>query len=236
MRPLLIIVFLINIGIATGQNFSYPAVKNEGMTFTDFIPVGWTIKDSVSGDLNNDKNNDLVIVLQLNDSIKLIKQEGNYTDTVTTQPRILLILFRNLPANKFILAEQSNSFILNHDNPTIEDPYQSIKINQGILQIDFQLFSNMGSWSVTSTSYKFQYQDKDFVLIGADNNSFNRSTNDYENYSYNFLTNKWSLTKGNDNSNRKPKTKRHSLDLKKLKTLKTFKQPYTWEVTKDIYL
>lgn len=236
MKHLLTLLFLLNFALLFGQTFSYPKIKNEGISIKDFIPKGWTIRDSVSGDLNNDKNNDWVIVLQLKDSVTLVKHDGNYTDTVLTQPRMLLILFHDTSSEKFLLTEQSNSFILNHDNSNMSDPYQSIKIEKGILQISFQLFYNMGSWLITNTSYKFRYQDNNFVLIGADNNSFHRARNDYENYSYNFLTKKWSLTKGSEESEEKPTIDWHSLDLKELKTFKTFKEPYTWEVTKDVYL
>jgi hypothetical protein len=74
-----------------------------------------------------------------------------------------------------------------------------------------------------------------FVLIGADNSSFHRATHDYENYSYNFLTKKRTLTKGNDN-NGKEKTTWKTVKISTLKTLKTFAEPFTWEVEKDIYL
>ena len=94
----------------------------------------------------------------------------------------------------------------------------------------------MGSWFVTNTSYKFYYKNNEFVLIGADNNSFHRGTHDFEDYSYNFLNKRWSYTKGNRNSEQKPQVEWHTLELKELKTLKTFRKPYTWEVTKDNYL
>lgn len=236
MKHLLTLLLLLSIGFASGQNFQYPKVIKEGKTSSDFIPDGWMLRDSVSGDLNKDKHKDMVIVLQHKDSITLISQDGSFADTVRTQPRILLILFRDTMNNKFVLIEQSNSFILNHDNPMMDDPYQSVKISKGILEIDFQLFYNMGSWITTTTSYKFRYQNNDFELIGADNNMFNRASMNYEDYSYNFLTKKWSYTKGEDDSKQKPKIEWNTIDLKELKTLKTLISPYLWEVTKDIYL
>jgi len=117
----------------------------------------------------------------------------------------------------------------------MEDPYQSMKIEKGVLYIDFQLFYGVGSWVITSTTYLFRYQDKDFVLIGAENKSFDRASQNYEDYSFNFLTKKWSLTSGNDGTKQKPKTDWYTLDLKELKTLTTLKQPYRWEVIKDVF-
>jgi len=237
MKPLLTLLLILSLGIASGQNFQYPDLIKEEKNTSDFVPNGWMLRDSVSGDLNNDKHKDLVIVLQHNDSVTLINQMiGDDNDTVKTQPRILLILFRDTVNNTFIVAEQSNTFIMDHDNPMMEDPYQSVKIRKGVLDIEFEMFYNMGSWEVTNTTYKFRYQNRNFVLIGAENYIYNRGSMDYIDYSFNFLTKKWSLTTGGDDSKQKPKTEWNTLDLKELKTLKTLISPYLWEVAPDVYL
>jgi hypothetical protein len=117
----------------------------------------------------------------------------------------------------------------------MEDPYQSLSINKGVLEITFNIFHNIGSWFVTDAIYKFRYLQGQFVLIGADKHSFHRATHDYEKYSYNFLTRKRSLTKGNDNNGTaKPSLK--AIKISSLKTLKTFVEPFTWEVEKGIFL
>ena len=54
----------------------------------------------------------------------------------------------------------------------MNDPYQEMAIKNGVLEIKFHLFYNMGSWYVTNSAYKFRYQQHQFVLIGADNFSF----------------------------------------------------------------
>lgn len=215
-----------------GQHFSYPTIKMGGERISDFVPTDWIILDSIKGDLNKDYIDDVVIILQYRDSVTLVNTEG---DTTQTQPRILLILFKNTVTNSFELTDQSNSFILKHDNSAMEDPYQSLAINKGVLEITFNVFYNMGSWYVTNATYKFRYEQGQFVLIGADNSSFHRATHDYENYSYNFLTKKRALTKGNDN-NGKEKTTWKTVKISTLKTLKTFAEPFSWEVEKDIFL
>ena len=199
---------------------------------SDFIPTGWKILDSVKDDLNKDYIDDAAIILQHRDSVTIVNADG---DTTLTQPRILLILFKNTVSNKFELTEQSNTFILKHDNPAMDDPYQGLAINKGVLEISFNLFYNMGSWYITNAIYKFRYQEEQFVLIGVDNSSFHRATHDYENFSYNFLTKKRTLTKGNDNDG-KEKTTWKALKIVTLKTLKTFTEPFSWEVEKDVYL
>ena len=110
----------------------------------------------------------------------------------------MLLLFRNRANNKLSVIEQSNSFILKHDNSIMDDPYQGIAIDKGVLNIDFHLFYSMGSWYSTSSTYKFRYEGKGFILIGADLSTIHRGTLDYDDYSYNFLTKKKSYIKGNE--------------------------------------
>ena len=232
MRHFLTLILTVFFGVSYGQNFSYPFIKATGKSILDFVPTGWTVLDSAYGDLNKDSIKDAAIVIQYRDSISLV---NGFEDTVLTQPRMLLILFKKPTDNSYALIEQSNSFILKHENSAMDDPYQQLAIKNGILEIKFHLFYNMGSWYVTTAVYKFRYQQGQLVLIGADNSSFHRATHDFEDYSYNFLTKKRVLTKGNDTKGMKKSTLK-SLNISDLKTLKTFSEPFTWEVETDLYL
>ncbi len=239
MRPLLTIIFLLRVGLVSGQDFSYPIVKSTGQNISDFIPIGWTLLDSAKGDLNNDKLNDFAIVLEHIDSVTFIKHEASfapeYNDTIITQPRILVIGFYSAKTNRYNLIEQNNSFILPHDNPIMDDPFLNISIANKVLQIDFRIWMSMGSWEMSTNYYKFRYQNKQFQLIGADYNSANRGSGDTEDRSYNFLTKKVKIAIGNF-SNDKQDVKWRTFNLKEVKTLSTFTQPFTWEIEKDFYL
>jgi len=232
MRSILTLVLLFISAFLLGQDFSYPSIITNGQQLKDFIPAGWTILDSATGELNKDNLQDAAIILQHKDSIAMIK---DVEDTVITQPRILIILFKNRADNSFELVQQSNSFILMHDSPTMDDPFDELNIYAGILEIKFHLFYNIGSWYSSTASYKFRYQKGEFVLIGADSFSIHRATLDFEEYSYNFLAKKRSQTKGNDNTGKK-KTVWKALDISPLKTLKTFTEPFTWAVEPGNFL
>ena len=218
-------------GLSYGQDFSYPTINLRGQGINDFVPIGWTILDSAKGDLNKDGIADAVIILQDEDSVTLFKSE----DTIIVQPRILLILFKSYSDKLFHLIESSNTFISSHDNPMMDDPNQRLTIDKGVLKIDFHLFYNMGSWYTTSSTYKFRYDGKIFILIGADLSTIHRSTLDYEDYSYNFLTNKQTYTQGNGKNGRKKTTSKRLTKLEP-KALKTFTEPYSWEIEDGIYL
>jgi hypothetical protein len=227
MRPILTILFILNALLSFGQTFVYPTIKRTGKFIKDFVPSGWTILDSATGDLNNDNQYDATVILQHIDSTLIVEKEDNFEDSVVTQPRILIILFKNSTNNLFNLFEQSNSFILTHDSPFIDDPYQSISIKRGILQIDFYWYPTSGNWFNT-TAYKFRYQKNNFFLIGADYEESNKASHDFNRHSYNFLARKMTSTNGNwDKKTAKSKTE--VLDFGNLKTIETIKRPYDWE-------
>jgi len=232
MKHLLTILFLLCCCPIFGQGFSYPVIRLHGQVIADLIPKNWVLLDSAIGDLNNDHLNDLCFVIQYKDTVTLVKKSENYSDTVLSQPRILVISFFNPASKQFDFVEQSNTFILSHDDPNMEEPYQGISISNQVLQIDFRIFMNISGWGTSDNSYRFRYHDKEFVLIGADGNSFQRNTGEMENRSYNFLTKKVKIEIGNVSSD-KTKVKWRNFEITKLKKLRTFIEPFTWKVEQD---
>ena len=227
IRQILTIVFILTFEFAFGQNFSYPTINSQGKDVESFIPKDWTLLDSVQGDLNKDNCKDLVLVIQHKDSVQLDE------NSELTQPRMLLILFYNKAKNLYNLAEKSESFILPHDDSYMTDPYVGMSIsNKGVLTIEFEFFATMGSYGSSTSSYKFRYQNNEFALIGADDYYVHRATGEFGERSFNFLTKKLKVTEGHIDSDKK-KVVWRDLDMKELKTLKTFKKPYSWEVEKD---
>lgn len=232
MKQLLTLLFLLILNNSFGQQFSYPKIKTDGQSISNFIPNKWELLDSAKGDLNGDKNDDIAFIIQYKDSISIEKIEFEEKETVITQPRILILAFFNPILKKYELIEQSNSFILNHDNPNMNEPFQDINITKEVLRIDFAIFMNMGGWGMSNNSYVFRYQKNEFKLIGADYNYTNRGSGETESRSYNFSTKKVKISTGNISSD-KEKTILRPFKYDKLKTLKTFNQPFTWEIEKD---
>jgi hypothetical protein len=63
-----------------------------------------------------------------------------------------------------------------------------------------------------------------------------RNSGKTESRSYNFLTNKMKITTGNYASDEKKKVRWKTYKVKKLKTLGTFKEPFSWEIEYDYYV
>ncbi|MBX7153393.1 MAG: hypothetical protein K1X91_00430 [Bacteriodetes bacterium] len=216
----------------------YPQIQQSGNTLADFTPKGWMVLDTAIGDLNKDGAQDMAFVLQAKDSVTFTKRfttDTTNVDTVRAQPRILVITFFNKETKRFQLIEFSNTFILMHDNPYMDEPFDDITINNGILKLDFHIWYSMGTWSTIESSYKFRYEGTVFSLIGADYSYLLRNTGDIDERSYNFITKKIQIktTKG---SSGKTKTSWKTLQLTTLKTFKTFTEPYSWEIEKDIMI
>jgi len=226
-------------GLIYAQKFVYPSINSNGKSINDFIPNGWAILQSATGDLNNDKQDDIAFVLQHKDSVTIVKHiddnHPEFNDTVVCQPRILVIAFYESANGQYRKIEQSDSFILCHDDPSMDEPFQEISISNQVLQINFAIWYSMGSWMMSNNSYKFRYQNNDFKLIGADYNSTHRASGETEDRSYNFLTKKVRIGKGTI-SNDKQKVTSRTVQLKELKTFKTFSRPFTWQVENDFYI
>jgi len=243
MNKILIILFLLlNFAAVSAQDFvvpaesDYPPLRKEAIKCEDFVPQNWQIISKATGDLNNDRAPDCVLVIKGANAKFLNKNDGLGTEIYDTNPRILVILFKNAGKNLYELAKQSNSFIVMPDSPTMSEPFQEAAIKNGVLQLNFEQWSSAGSWSASQTSYKFRFQNGDFVLIGADKTESERNTGETETRSYNFLTKKVRVETGNFSSDKKGKVKWKAYRLEKLKTFDTFKAPFSWEIEPDYYL
>jgi hypothetical protein len=228
---LLPVLFILAANCAFGQSFTYPDMVKNAKNGNDFVPAGWNILSQAKGDLNHDGTIDIALVLEYKDTVSIVKDE----DTISTQPRILLILFRNPGSTNYSLVQQSNTFILPGDRRYMDDPLQSIKIINGVLHIDFNISYSMGSWYADVYNYKFRYHNNQFELIGADVYSMHRASHDYTKYSYDFLTRKRVLISGNEERSRK-EVHTKILDTHKLMCLSTLIKPFSWEVEPDVFL
>jgi hypothetical protein len=217
------------------QGYVYPKIKESGYKISDFIPKGWTLLDTASGDLNKDSVSDLAIVIQLQDS-SLINDDNEFRAKDFWQPRILAIFFQDSVTKKYTLAEQCDKFIVANSHSNMKDPFEGLSIDNNILTINFRILYTIG-WKYTSThSYKFQYRNEDFVLIRASSHSFHKETGKSQTYDIDFLKGKYSITSGNEfNIDKKPSVSWKTFKMP-LRTFKSFPKPFTWQFTDEIIL
>ena len=90
------------------ENFPQKASKVE-----DFIPKGWKKLIVEKGDLNKDKIDDVVLVIEKNDPKNFKKIEDSpRSNPVNFNPRIILVLFKDKNSKYTLVAKNDKNFIV----------------------------------------------------------------------------------------------------------------------------
>lgn len=213
----------------------HPVVRTASPTCQGFAPKGFRVVEKAEGDLNGDRLADCVLVIQGTDKKFLYKNEGFGSPEFDTNPRILVIAFRNKNGG-YTLKEQSNTLIALPNAPNMTEPFQEAKIVSGVLHILIEEFYSAGSWSMSNRTYKFRYQNNEFELIGLDHTYVRRNTGEITTRSYNFSTGKAIRNDSTIDDDGKGKETRYNFKLDPLKTLKTVPPPFTWEIEEDVII
>ncbi|MCG6842091.1 hypothetical protein [Fusobacterium nucleatum] len=187
-------LFLISSIYVFGENFPQKA-----KTVNDFIPKGWKEILTTNGDLNKDKLEDTVIVIEKEDKKNIKKNDVLGPDYLNLNPRILLVLFKQKDGTYILASKNDKGFIQSEndeENPTLMDTLNGINIKNNILRINFSYFLSAGSWWTSTNVYIFRFQNNVFELIGYESNAYMRNTGEEEGTSINFSTNKAKITTG----------------------------------------
>ena len=190
----ILLLFLISSIYVFGENFPQKA-----KTVNDFIPKGWKKILTTNGDLNKDKLEDTVIVIEEEDKKNIKKNDGFGPEELNLNPRILLVLFKQKDGTYILASKNDKGFIKsegNDDNPALMDTLDDIIIKNNVLKIVFNYFMSAGSWWTSTNVYIFRFQNNVFELIGYESNAYMRNTGEEEGTSINFSTNKAKITTG----------------------------------------
>ena len=219
------------------KTFIFPKIKTQGTSVEQFTPANWMIIDQVSGDLNNDGSADLAVVFEYNKPVDEIRVYGDNSSAIikeTQKPRILAIFFKNKSTGVLSLSTQNNDFILrSEEGGKLGDPLQQIAIKDQQLYLRFQGGSEW-RWEL---GYTFKFENKDWFLTSAINLYFNQNSGDMTERVYDFKTRELFTTVGNlhrrDIENRRTS---EVLYFSELRTFRTFKKPWAWEIMPNVYL
>ena len=176
----------------------YPTdFPEQGNKMEDFVPKHWSAIMKVDGDLNKDGLTDTALIVEQENPENIIVTE--YNDTLNTNPRALLLLFKQENGTYKLVAKNNKGFIEPpKENSSLLDPLGEgdINIKNNTLRLNFQYFFSAGSWYITNVEYVFRYQNSHFELIGVETNSFHRATGEETIVSFNLSTNKLETTMG----------------------------------------
>ena len=189
------------------ENFPQKASNIE-----DFIPKGWKSIIVKKGDLNKDKIDDVVRLIQKNDPKNFRKVEDG--TNLDFNPVVMLVLFKDTNSQYNLVAKNEKGFIPSEGKvyekalETIVDE-DSISIKNNTLRI-YTFWEGPRAASTSSTNYVFRYQNNRFELIGLEIRSGgNSSYTHYESFvtSINFSTKKLIKTKETDKLDSDEKSK-----------------------------
>jgi len=231
-----ILMLCAQIGFAQ-KTFIFPKIKAQEPSVEQFTPPNWMIIDQVHGDLNNDGSEDLAVVFEYNKPIDETRVYGDNSSAIikeTQKPRILAIFFKDKSTGALSLSTQNNDFILrSEEGGKLGDPLQQIAIKDQQLYLRFQGGSEW-RWEL---GYTFKFENKDWFLTSAINLYFNQNSGDMTERVYDFKTRELFTTVGNlhrrDIANRRTS---EVLYFSELRTFRTFKKPWAWEIMPNVYL
>lgn len=176
----------------------YPTdFPEQGNKMEDFVPKHWSAIMKVDGDLNKDGLADTALIVEQENPNNISITE--YNDTLNTNPRALLVLFKQENGTYKLAAKNDKGFIEPpKESSSLLDPLGEggINIKKNTLRLRFQYFFSAGSWYITNVEYVFRYQNNHFELIGVETNSFHRATGEETIVSFNLSTNKLETTMG----------------------------------------
>jgi hypothetical protein len=161
MRYFLGIILIFMTGVVSGQTV-LSKIPASGTSYSAFVPTGYDTLAIARGDLNNDKLEDLALVL------KSVKEDDKNADPNVEPPgRLLVILFKG--AEGYKTAAISDSAILCFSCGGIfGDPFADISINRNVIVIN-HYGGSAWRWELT---HRFRYQQNDFYLIGQTDHSY----------------------------------------------------------------
>lgn len=191
----------------------YPSIAKHAATADKLVPKGWLVEGKAIGDLNGDGLPDTAMVLHLNNPKNWISPPWAPTTRFNSNPRMLLVAFGAAKGVELALA--NHQFIPRVENANQEQPFDSVKIENGLLKIKMHLFFDSGGYRVGRWGFAFRWQDGGFKLVNFDRDSVIKKTGDTEVISIDYLTRRKDVTTGNLAKSKESK-KRYTLAAKPL--------------------
>jgi hypothetical protein len=184
LRTQACIALLLTLTAAAGAS-----VRSNVATFSSFVPTGWKLVDSNTGELTGDRFDDAVILIQQNNAVKRIKNDDMGQPELDLNPRRLIVLSGTVSGYRLLAA--SHKLIPpagSEETPCLVDPYQGSAIARNTLTVTLTYWLSCGSYGVTNNRFVFRVESERLRLIGFDRMEFTRSTGRGEKVSVNFLT------------------------------------------------
>lgn len=182
-------------------------------TVDDFIPPGWKAIALAQGDLNDDERLDYALVIQDTDPDNIQGDGGLIATEVDVNPRHLLLLFGGDAEAGEMLSRKRiyRKFIpgLNPDEPDLAEPLSYVGINEGALEVKFEVWGGAYSFERDDITFRFRYDEasETFPLISFDHRNVHKATGMFKDFKADLVRNKLHKAAGSMSS---PKHRKES--------------------------
>ena len=147
----------------------------------DFVPAGYTIFETVNGDLNSDQLPDCILIIKGTDKSKFVKDENR--GMLDRNRRGIIILLNRNDHYEQLVKNYGCFSSENEDGGVYYAPELDLEVNKGKLVVNYR-HGRYGYWF-----YTFRVKNNDMELIGYDASNSNGPVINEE-ISINFLTKK----------------------------------------------
>ncbi len=177
---LLVSIFLIQSVFAQGKQ-DLPVLPRSANNLEGFVPTGWKIVQKLESDLDSDNSSETILILQGDDQ-NLIKEAslGDFNSTIRDKETDKLrFLADNNPVMLAILTKEKDGYKLAAQNnqiiPAFEDSWYrwnyTVSAENKTLKVELDGKISSGirdNFGETKRSFKFQFQNSQFVLVEAE--------------------------------------------------------------------
>lgn len=130
-----------------------PTLPTMGKSMQDFVPKGWHVLSVTEGDIDADKDSDIILALG---------SDAEDDPTIKAgPPRLLVFLLKEKDGYK-LAASSDKAILCKTCGGSKEDPFRSPTIEGGDVVVRHE---TIGAKHITTT-HRFHYQDGNWYLIG----------------------------------------------------------------------
>jgi len=144
---------------------------SQGKPLESFIPKGCKILATANGDLNNDKQEDVALVVQEPTLHRDPKKADAYEkDIIALHPQTLLILFKagngyvEKVRNKVFIPSKNIKEYPDSEDYLVANDAEAFYIKKGVLRCTFNYYSNLSLWANSEETYSFALKSNDMAL------------------------------------------------------------------------
>ncbi|GLQ99298.1 hypothetical protein GCM10007863_37180 [Dyella mobilis] len=173
-----------------------PTLPKSATTPEGFVPAGWRIEKKLEGDLDQDGDADLVLVLRKTSPRNIVSIDADgCLVPFDTNPRMFVVAFHKRSPDSYSLAVASHTLIPREGLPVPDsnlinawDPLKDVLIARGNIMLTLD-YGAERDWNTITETFTFRYRDKCFQEIGYDSRESDTKS-DISFTSINFLTGK----------------------------------------------